>query len=103
MENQQCVFFVLLSHIAVNKGTVHCCLKNATMGTLCLVVKLQSISYCCGQYICPIWNKSLFSKQIYIKSSKTKIHKNPSTGNWVVTCGQVGRHDKALRRTFCNW
>jgi len=35
------------------------------------------------------------SRQIFVKSSNTKFHENPSSGNQVVPCGRTDRHNGA--------
>jgi len=43
------------------------------------------------------------SRQIFVKSSNTKFHENPSSGNQVVPCGRTDRHYGANSRfpKFC--
>jgi len=37
-----------------------------------------------------------FSGQSFEKSAHVKFHENPSSGSWVVSCGQTDRYDEAI-------
>jgi len=51
MGMQQCIVCNAELHITISNMTLKmCCHGNATMGSLCIVVKLQNILYCCQNY-----------------------------------------------------
>ena len=42
-------------------------------------------------YLCPILAKVRLFWQICVKIPYTKLHENPSSGSWIVPCGQTDR------------
>jgi len=44
------------------------------------------------RYFCQILVILKFSRQILEKHSYMKLHKNPSSGSWAVSCGRTDRH-----------